>query len=538
LNRRQLLQAGFVGAASLMSGCGQRWPSWAMIPPWLPIKVLNVGMQQGHRLRDLRQLPPVSAHRQVDTLILGSGMAALTAAFRLKQAGHRDVLMLDGVEWAGNSSAGVWQGLNYPRGAHYLPFPTPESTHVQQILRTLGMWQGGSTGDARQYRETDVVFAPTERLWQHGAWHDSIVPQVAKGSDSEQQLKRFLNFTDQLKGKRGRDGKRLFAIPVLLSSQDAEWRQLQQITFAEWLKAQGYHTPELLWYLNYSCKDDYGAGIDTVSAWAGLHYFASRVHEHDHHDATPLLTWPDGMHHLAMQMAQYAQVPRLPLTAIKLSTQAQSATVLAMDTRGKLTQIKAQRVISAMPLHVLKHVWDQAGEIGLQQPNALLPQVPWLVCNVWIDGVLPEKQGTGRCWENIIYGSESLGFVDATHQMLRASAQPKTVLTCYHAMTHLPPTQARQWLTHATPLELIELGLQDLLTAYGTSLWRYVQGVEVCVRGHAMSAPATGFLSHPVLERLRGVDGVVQVAHSDLSGYSIFEEASFWGWRAAEQILS
>jgi hypothetical protein len=52
-----------------------------------------------------------------------------------------------------------------------------------------------------------------------------------------------------------------------------------------------------------------------------------------------------------------------------------------------------------------------------------------------------------------------------------------------------------------------------------------------------MSAPATGFLSHPVLERLRGVDGVVQLAHSDLSGYSIFEEASFWGWRAAERIL-
>jgi hypothetical protein len=38
----------------------------------------------------------------------------------------------------------------------------------------------------------------------------------------------------------------------------------------------GLTDPHLRWYLDYCCRDDYGAGIATVSAWAGIHYFASR----------------------------------------------------------------------------------------------------------------------------------------------------------------------------------------------------------------------------------------------------------------------
>ena len=42
------------------------------------------------------------------------------------------------------------------------------------------------------------------------------------------------------------------------------------------LAAQGIDAPALRWYIDYCCRDDYGAGAAQVSAWAGLHYFASR----------------------------------------------------------------------------------------------------------------------------------------------------------------------------------------------------------------------------------------------------------------------
>jgi hypothetical protein len=35
----------------------------------------------------------------------------------------------------------------------------------------------------------------------------------------------------------------------------------------------------LNWYMNYCCRDDYGATTNNTSAWAGIQYFASREPE-------------------------------------------------------------------------------------------------------------------------------------------------------------------------------------------------------------------------------------------------------------------
>lgn len=62
--------------------------------------------------------------------------------------------------------------------------------------------------------------------------------------------------------------------------------------------------------------------------------------------------------------------------------------------------------------------------------------------------------------------------------------------------------------------------------------------VEITVRGHAMATPDVGFLSRPGLLALREADGPVVFAHADLSGLSLFEEASYWGMRAARRVLA
>jgi len=67
------------------------------------------------------------------------------------------------------------------------------------------------------------------------------------------------------------------------------------------LAEQGYQSPRLLWYLDYCCRDDYGQGIDQVSAYAGLHYFAARGNEH-----APVLTWADGLNHLSEALRAHA----------------------------------------------------------------------------------------------------------------------------------------------------------------------------------------------------------------------------------------
>ncbi|MNY76457.1 hypothetical protein D3C86_2160410 [compost metagenome] len=71
-------------------------------------------------------------------------------------------------------------------------------------------------------------------------------------------------------------------------------------------------------------------------------------------------------------------------------------------------------------------------------------------------------------------------------------------------------------------------------TAYGAQFASCVERVDITLRGHAMAAPLPGFRSNPGLKALRELDGPILFAHADLSGFSVFEEAAWWGCRAAQ----
>jgi len=53
----------------------------------------------------------------------------------------------------------------------------------------------------------------------------------------------------------------------------------------------------------------------------------------------------------------------------------------------------------------------------------------------------------------------------------------------------------------------------------------------------ALASPAPGFLNNAGINALRKADGKLLFAHSDLSGYSVFEEAAWWGYEAARKVL-
>src|SRR5699024_5679962 len=84
---------------------------------------------------------------------------------------------------------------------------------------------------------------------------------------------------------------------------------LDAMTFGAWLTQEGLDDEHLLWYLDYCCRDDYGAGTARVSAWAGIHYFASRHGFHAPDDAVDepresVLTWPEGNGFITQRLAE------------------------------------------------------------------------------------------------------------------------------------------------------------------------------------------------------------------------------------------
>ena len=52
-----------------------------------------------------------------------------------------------------------------------------------------------------------------------------------------------------------------------------------------------------------------------------------------------------------------------------------------------------------------------------------------------------------------------------------------------------------------------------------------------------MASPSVGFLHNQGLANLRAQNQRILFAHSDLSGFSIFEEATWWGEQAANRII-
>jgi glycine/D-amino acid oxidase-like deaminating enzyme len=557
--RRALLRAGVLGAAAgALAGCARR-PFWE--PP--PVTVDAPGRALGHALRERwRMGPPTysdwrsAESRRVDVAIVGGGIAGLACAWRLHRAGLRDAWVLAGPEPLGNAAGTSLAGTGCPTGAHYLPLPSLESSHVRELLAEAGVLLEGVGTEAPLYDERALVHAPSHRLLVDGLWQPGPLP--ALDGAAQAQADAFLAHVAALADERGRDGRRAFVVPVEASSRDAPSRALDATSAAAWLDARGWTAAPLRAWLEYVTRDEFGATPDEVSAWALVHYFAARHGRARNAEPGAVLTWPDGLaplgRHLMAPAAAAGQV--LPVSVERIERTADGLRCWAWSHAaadgtpgagplGVPVVIHARRVVVATPLAVAERIVPELADAWPRAAPAR--RAPWTVANV-VFRRAPDESRTGGedelAWDSVVHGSPALGFVHARHQEIRLDPSGPTVLTAYRAYAPSDrdaraeldrlsapdaAADARAWL------ELVGL---DIERAYGTRVWRDVLRLKVTVRGHGMVAPAPGFLDDARLAALRAGDGPLRFAHSDLSGYSVFEEALWWGVRAAEALAA
>lgn len=537
--RRFLAQSAAISVAAAAS-----WLTHRQLNRPPPLTIHRIGLPFGHQLRD-GAFAGAQAPRAQDceVLILGSGAAALSALWFLARLGQRNVILAEGLERNGNNAAFVHGDLCAPGGAHYLALPSRESVALRAMLADLGILESGVDSDTPRYREADLVFAPAERLRYQGRWQEALLPQ------EDDDSRRFFALIQRLKRARGSDGRKVFAIPIVLSSQDSAWRALDRLTFAQWLAREGYRSPSLLWYLDYCCRDDYGAGAAQVSAFAGLHYFAARGH-----DSEAVLTWPDGLAHLSQLLRErsglqaldalpdavtlhFSQPAAINASAVRIRELDDRVEVLLRDNgSGALTLLRARQVICAMPLMVAARVVENAAAYGLLAGRG--DYAPWLVSNFVLHRFPAEGAGEALAWDNVIHGSGGLGYVAASNQLIRVAKPARTVFTAYTALNQGDPAAVRAWLLNAPDAELLAFAAQDLVAAYGKGFWRAVDAVVINVRAHAMRIPRPGYLDDAQLAAVRAHRSRLLFAHGDLGGYSVFEEAVFWGVEAARRVLA
>jgi hypothetical protein len=338
-----------------------------------------------------------------------------------------------------------------------------------------------------------------------------------------------------------------FAMPTARSTWRPELDALDAVTFGAWLDAQDLTAPALRWYLDYCCRDDYGAGGARVSAWAGLHYFASRHGFRAPGDASDarsdgVLTWPEGNAWLAHRLAAPLRERTHTGCVVLRVSEGRDGVDVDLWNAGaqRAERWRAPQVVLALPLFVAARLID-APPAALTEAAATLPHAPWLVANLHLDDALDERPGAPLSWDNVSYDpshpNPTLGYVDAMHQSTRSIPGP-TVLTAYWALGGNTPARLaaqRARLLGEPWSAWADAVVQDLARIH-PDLRPKLRQVDLMRYGHAMAVPVPGARSSAALRALAEPKvtrhGRVQFAHADLSAYSVFEEALYQGTRA------
>lgn len=487
----------------------------------------------GHALRD-GKLPPVSGTSEAGIVIVGGGISGLSAARQLQRKGISDFVLLELESRAGgNAISGQNEISAYPWGAHYVPIAGSDSMEVAKLFEELGVITGHDATGQPVYNEEYLCGDPMERLFLHGRWQEGFVPQLGVSDSEQRTIDSFFAEMHRFQNLRGSDGRRAFTIPLDLSSGDAEFTRLDQISMADYLRAKGWLdcTP-LRWYVNYCCRDDYGAGLEKISAWAGIHYFASRDANAANAQNYAVVTFPEGngwfVHQL--QSASAANV-RSSCAVWNVETQGDFVFVDYFDAaKQRSFRLKAEGVVWAAPHFIAQRVIRPLRE----QPAGGATYSPWMVANLTLDA-LPAGKGMDLSWDNVIFDSNSLGYVVATHQnVLRVPR--RTVLTYYQPLDEDEPAVARQKALARTYDEWCDMILADLSEAH-PDLADQVTHLDVWLWGHAMVRPVPGYIWGTARTQMQQAAGQIVFAHSDLSGIAIFEEAYTRGVRAADVLL-
>lgn len=469
---------------------------------------VNDSFQLGHQLRDRASF---SAPRQIvkrAVVIVGGGIAGLSAAWRLHKKGFTDFILLEMNEQAGgNSRWGENEITAYPWAAHYVPVPGPKAIYVRELFEDLGVLKNG------QWEERYLCFSPQERLFLYGRWQEGIEPVIGLTAADRDQFRRLKELIHEFRAT----GK--FTVPMEIGLSDTT-ADLDQLSFADWLSSRRIDSRIVNWYMNYCCRDDYGATTHNTSAWAGIQYFASREPE----EKGPL-TWPEGngwiVRRLLERVGKFVSTNRM---VHRISRRGPGCNVQAGD-----TEYQAEFVIFAAPTFLAPYIVE-----GMA-PLRDFEYSPWLTANLTLEH-LPNSYGADSTWDNVFMESPTLGYVDATHQSLRSHVD-RTVWTFYWALADGVPAENRQLLLNKEWNYWKEAILCDLERVHH-DIRQCVSRIDIMRMGHAMARPRVGAIFSPERRNLAQGHGRILFANSDLSGFSIFEEAQYRGVEAADRALS
>ncbi len=528
-SRRELLRT-FLGAPFALAACGN-----AGAPKRFPEgEIVGQDVTLGHVLREGRSFEVLpGSWRNVKVAIIGGGVAGLSAAWKLQKENFHDFVLFElEKEIGGTSRSGRGDPVGYPWGAHYLPVPFQENTELISLLDEMSLIEGRSAAGDVIVREELLCRDPEERVFYKGRWYDGLYLHVGESEEDKRQYAEFQKQIDHWVNWRDAAGKRAFVVPVANCSTGAEVTGLDKITFADWLRQNGFTSERLVWYCDYACRDDYGLKLEQTSAWAGLFYFCSRVRRSGE-ESQPFITFPEGNGRFVNYLSEKVRDTVLRSHAVvSIIPQEKGVEVICLAS-GELRGFHCEKVVFASPMFTAPYVIRGFND---DPPFAAAEfhHNSWFVANLFLKDRPKARfvRDFPIAWDNVLYESPSLGYVNATHQ--KGIDYGPTIWTYYYPMCH--EENGRTKLFDYEWKDLADVCMTDIARAH-PEIYELCERVDIMRWGHAMISPRPNFIWSGVREKTMMPYRNIHFAHTDLSGLALFEEAFYHGLRAAREVI-
>lgn len=500
-------------------------------------EIVGANVNVGHLLRENR-VPEVPANNweTVKVAVIGGGAAGLSAAYKFRQENFNDFVLLElENKIGGTAQSGESNIVSYPWGAHYLPVPFQENAELIRLLNEMDLTEGADGRGEIVVKEQFLCREPEERIFYKGRWYEGLYLRAGESENEKNQFAEFQKQIDFWVNWRDANGKRAFTLPVADCSRDAEATALDKISFGDWLRRKGFTSERLFWYCDYATRDDYGLKLDQTSAWAGLFYFCSRVRKSGE-ESQPFITFPEGNGRFVNFLAdKIKEKIKLKTVALEIVPNETGIDVIFLDTETKAIRgLHCEKAIFAAPLFTAKYLIRDFKRNAPDYVNEFQHNA-WFVANLFLKDRPKNRfpKDFPLAWDNVLYESPSLGYVNSTHQ--KGLDYGAAVFTYYYPMCH--EKNARAKLFDLDHKELADIVLSDLARAH-PNIRELTTRIDVMRWGHAMISPRTDFLWSGARDKAQKPFRNIHFAHSDLSGIALFEEAFYHGIRAAKEILS
>ncbi len=421
----------------------------------------------GHKLTsgfDFSKYP--KKQLKTEFLIVGGGVAGFSALTKLK--GREAILVEASDKPGGTSSYATYKDIIFSQGAHYdIEYPNYYGEEVLMLLEELKVVQFDDILNKWEFVEKEYII-PTEKE-SITYFKDQIVEDPLNISERE---KAFVDVIRPYLGK--------LPLPTRLISKDLH--HLNSINFRDFLASTKLNDDLLDRSLDYQFIDDYGAGMNEVSALAGLHYFACRPYFSEN----PLtFSPPEGNYYFIRKMLQHNHEKEVLLNSFVFQIKKNDdeyVTSVWNEEEQQVYEIKSKKIIYSGKKHALKFIYPD-----LKFENDIA-YAPWLVMNF----ILPNigfKFGD-KHWQNDVIGEKDfMGFVDSRVQFDVDSNYRN--LTAYYCFK--PEERAYLLDVFKDPSNLVQ-NAKSIIEKYVNIRLDPIQEVRIKLMGHAMPIPKKNYL--------------------------------------------